>query len=49
MHCPKHSFSIDNEYFPNLNRKNEAMPRVEKLDCERTDNLVVNDHTNLGE
>ena len=29
--------------------KNEAMAGVDEIDCEPNDNLVVNDHMDLGE
>ena len=43
------NIGLDNEYYPTLNRKNEATPGVEKICCEPSDNLVVNDRVDLGE
>ena len=42
------NFCLDNEYSPTLNRKNKAMVGVEKIHCESVENLVVNDHMDLG-
>ena len=43
------NFGLKHAYSPTLNRKNEAMAGVDKIDCEPTDNLAVNDHMDLGE
>ena len=43
------NFGHDNEYSPTLNRKNEAMAGVEEIFCELIENLIVNDHMDLGE
>ena len=43
------NFGLDNEYSPTLNRKNEAMARVEEIFWEPIENLFVNDHMDLGE
>ena len=42
------NFCLDNEQSPTLNRKNKAMVGVEKIHCESVENLVVNDHMDLG-
>ena len=42
-------FCLVHEYLSTLNRKNEAMGGTDKIDCEPTDNVVVNDHMRLGE
>ena len=50
FHCTEESnFGLDNEYSPTLNRKNEAMTGVEEMFCEPIENLIVNDHMDLGE
>ena len=43
------NFGLDNEYSQTLNRKNEAMTGIEEIYCEPVENLVVNDHMDLGE
>ena len=43
------TFGLGNEYSHTLNRKNEAMARVEDIYCEPVENLNVNDHIDLGE
>ena len=43
------NFGIDNEYSPTLNRNNEAMTGFEEIFCEPFENLIVNDHMDLGE
>ena len=43
------NFGLINEYSPTLNRKNEAMVGVEEIFCEHIENLIVNDHIDLGE
>lgn len=37
------------EYYSTLNRKNEVIASVEKIDYKITNNLVVNDHIDLDE
>ena len=37
-------FGLEHGYSLTLNRKNKAMVSVDKIYCELTDNLVVNDH-----
>ena len=50
FHCTEEKiFGLDNEYFPTLNRKNEAMAGVEEIDCEPTNSLVLYDHMDLVE
>ena len=44
FHCTvETNFGLDNEYSPTLNRKNEAMARVEETYCEPVENSAVND------
>ena len=43
------NFGLEDEYSPTLNRKNKAMTEVEEIYCEPIENLIVNDHIDLGE
>ena len=48
-HTEEKNVGLDIKHSPTLNRKNEAITGVEEIYCEPVDNIVVNDHIDLGE
>ena len=48
-HTEERNFGLEHEHSPTINRKNEIMAGVDEIDCEPINNLVQNDHMDLGE
>ena len=48
-HTEERNCGLEHEHSPTITRKNEIMAGVDEIDCEPINNLVQNDHMDLGE